>query len=129
MVRVPNHRWQAVDFGVAQGGVRVCQRLEAKVRTCEDELRAKTDANDTLRRSMEQLDDTLKRTEYNLKETEQDLEAALVVSCLCNGLRNTHTLLKNTDLFLLGQKKIKKRSPSIGRTSSTIDVRAPRIQS
>ena len=55
------------DNNTSNNGNKETIRLEAKVRTCEDEIRAKTDANDTLRRSMEQLDDTLKRTEYNLK--------------------------------------------------------------
>ena len=51
-------------------------RLEGELRRSEDALRSKTDANDTLRRDLDNQDQKLRRMNSDLKESEIDRQKA-----------------------------------------------------
>ena len=62
--------------GSTGGATNEMIRLEGELRRSEDALRSKTDANDTLRRDLDNQDQKLRRMNSDLKESEIDRQKA-----------------------------------------------------
>ena len=62
--------------GSTGGATNETIRLEGELRRSEDALRSKTDANDTLRRDLDNQDQKLRRMNSDFKESEIDRQKA-----------------------------------------------------